>query len=109
MSRRLAAATLGLVMAFTAMPVLGHVVSYTTREVGSAECAFDKDVRTDITAQGHHRHRRTGIQDFIFHNPANTWTYTAVDWNVFAMEWQTANQFGQQYDATGSGWGGCVS
>lgn len=109
MSRRLAAILLGLVIALTAMPVMAHVVNYITRETGSAECDFDKDVRTDIVAQGHHRHRRTSIQDLHFHNPVNVWTHSAVDWNVFAMQWETANQFGQPYDFLSSGWGGCVS
>lgn len=108
MSRRLAAILLGAVVALNAMPVLGHAVGYQLRETGNAECDFDKDVKTEITAFGHHHHERTDSEIVIFHTPTNVWNYTWVDWNVFAMEWELSNQFGYSYSHTGSGWAGCL-
>jgi hypothetical protein len=108
MHRRLLAALLGvMVVAATAGPALGHVVNYTTRETGTHECDFDENVRTDIRANGHHRHSIVGFTSVFFHTPGAPQSHTWVIWSTFAGQWSTSNQQNFAYSFSGSG-GGCT-
>lgn len=108
MSRRFAAILLGLILAAaTSAPAFAHAVNYTTRETGTAECDWDGNVRTDIWANGHHRHGMVGFTSVFFHTPEAPQSHTYVIWSTFSGQWSTSNQQNFAYSFTSSG-GGCT-
>lgn len=91
-----ALALAALLVILTATPALAAT---TTRETGTLECDFDKDVHTRVRAKGDHRHERVGVQIIEVDLPDDGLFRTGtVDWSIWAMQWATGNQVQREYD-----------
>lgn len=91
-----ALALAALLVMLTATPALAAT---TTRETGTLECDFDKDVHTRVRAKGDHRHEKVGVQVIVFDLPDDGQYYTgSFDWGVWAMQWAIGNQVQRAYD-----------
>lgn len=99
---RLPVVAIAAILAIVLVP-LAALAANTTRETGTQECDWDKDVITRVRAKGDHRHARIGVQTVDVDLPDDgLYRVSTFDWNIFAMQWGIGNQVDRAYDWSGS-------